>query len=164
MVAALKITPGLTIADIGAGSGVLSGPLALATGPKGTVYATDIDQALLAHIDLRAKELHVPNLRTVLSTPADVKLPVPVDLAFVHDVLHHVSDRAGLLENLATYVKPGGRIAIVDYRPDSSPHRTQPELVINEEQTDGWLKAAGFRKAESPQLFDDRFYVIYTKP
>lgn len=163
MVAALKITPGQTIADIGAGSGAVSGPLAVATGPTGILYATDIDKALLAHIDRRAKELRIANIKTVLSTPDDAKLPTPVDLAFIHDVLHHVSDRAALLENLATYIKPGGRVAVVDYRPDSSPHRSQPELVVTEEQTDAWMKAAGLTKSETVNVFDDRFYVIYSK-
>lgn len=164
MVAALKITPGQTIADIGAGSGAVSGPLALATGPTGTLYATDIDKALLAHIDQRAKELRIANIKTVLSTADDAKLPTQVDLAFMHDVLHHVSDRAALLKNLASYVKPGGRVAIVDYRPDSSPHRSQPELVVTEEQTDSWMRAVGLTKSETVKVFDDRFYVIYTKP
>jgi ubiquinone/menaquinone biosynthesis C-methylase UbiE len=164
MVAALKITPGQTVADVGAGSGAISGPLAIATGPSGVMYAVDIDPALLAHIEQKAKEQHLANLKIVLGSFTDPKLPAPVDVAFMNDVLHHVQDRATYLKSLAKYIKPGGRVAIVDYRPDTSPHKAQPELVVSEEQTDGWMRDAGLTRSESVSLFDDRFYVIYVKP
>lgn len=164
IVAALKITPGMIVADVGAGSGALSGPLAVATGPKGTMYAVDIDQALLAHIDKRAVDMKIANIKTVLGAFTDPKLPASVDLAFMNDVLHHVDDRATYLKSLATYIKPGGRFAIVDYKPENSPHRAQPELTVSEAQVDAWAKAAGLTKSESLPLFDDRFYAIYTKP
>ena len=92
MVAALKIVPGQIVADVGAGSGAVSGPLAIATGPKGLMYAVDIDQGLLTHIAERAAKLQLTNIRTVLGTFTDPKLPAPVDLAFMNDVLHHVQD------------------------------------------------------------------------
>lgn len=164
MVAALKITPGQTVADVGAGSGAISGPLAIATGPAGVMYAVDIDPALLAHIEQKAKEQHLANIKIVLGGFTDPKLPVSVDVAFMNDVLHHVEDRATYLKSLAKYIKPGGRVAIVDYRPDTSPHKAQPELVVSEEQTDGWMRDAGLARSESVKLFDDRFYVIYAKP
>jgi len=164
IVAALKITPGQTLADVGAGSGAISGPLAIATGPTGTMFAQDIDKNLLAHIEQRAKAQHLDNIKIVLGTFTDPKLPAPVDLAFMNDVLHHVEDRATYLKNLATYIKPGGRLAIVDYRPEFSPHKAQPELVVSEAQADGWLKAAGLVHAETLPLFEDRYYVIYRKP
>jgi ubiquinone/menaquinone biosynthesis C-methylase UbiE len=164
MVAALKITPGQTIADVGAGSGAVTGPLAIATGPTGVMYAVDIDQGLLTHIERRARDQQLGNIKTVLGAPADPKLPSPVDLAFMHDVLHHVSDRVTYLKNLASYIKPGGRLALIDYRPDTSPHRSQPELVVSEEQADAWLRSVGLVRAETVPLFEDRYYVIYSKP
>jgi SAM-dependent methyltransferase len=164
MVAALKITPGQIVADVGAGSGAVSGPLAIATGPKGVMYAVDIEQGLLTHIADRAAKLQLTNIRSVLGAFTDPKLPVPVDLAFMNDVLHHVQDRAGYLTSLATYLKPGGRLAIVDFHPDKSPHAAQPELTVSEAQTEGWLTAAGLVLSEKVTLFDDRFYLIYRKP
>lgn len=164
IIAALKIAPGQVIADVGAGSGLLSGPLALATGPSGVLYAVDIDRGLLAHIEQRARDQQMANIRTVLGEFKDPKLPVPVDLAFINDVLHHIEDRATYLKNLASYLKPGGRIAIVDFKPDTSPHRAAPEMVVSEAQAEGWLTAAGLRLSERVTLFDDRFYVIYVKP
>jgi ubiquinone/menaquinone biosynthesis C-methylase UbiE len=164
MVAALKIVPGQIVADVGAGSGSVSGPLAIATGPKGLMYAVDIDQGLLTHIAERAAKLQLTNIRTVLGAFTDPKLPAPVDLAFMNDVLHHVQDRAAYLKSLATYLKPGGRLAIVDFHPDKSPHAAQPELTVGEAQTEAWLKAAGLVLSEKVPLFDDRFYLIYRKP
>ncbi len=164
MVAALKIQPGQIVADVGAGSGALSGPLAIATGPKGVMYAVDIDKGLLTHIADRAAQQKLTNIRTVLGQFTDPRLPEPVDLAFMNDVLHHVEDRAGYLKALASYLKPGGRLAIVDFTPEQSPHRTEPALTVSEAQTEAWLQAAGLRLAEKVKLFDDRFYVIYVKP
>jgi ubiquinone/menaquinone biosynthesis C-methylase UbiE len=164
MVAALKIRPGQTVADVGAGSGAVSGPLAIATGPKGVMYAVDIDKGLLTHIADRATQQKLTNIRTVLGQFADPRLPEPVDLAFMNDVLHHVEDRAGFLKALASYLKPGGRLAIVDFIPEQSPHRTEPSLTVSEAQTEGWLQAAGLTLSEKVKLFDDRFYLIYAKP
>ena len=164
MMTALKIAPGQTLADVGAGSGALSGPLALATGPQGVLYAVDIDKDLLAHIERRAADQKIGNIKTVLGAFTDPKLPVPVDLALMNDVLHHVEDRATYLQNLATYIKPGGRIAIIDYLPERSSHRAQPELVVSEAQIDTWLRGAGLRLSEKVSLFDDRYFVIYAKP
>jgi ubiquinone/menaquinone biosynthesis C-methylase UbiE len=164
IIAALKLAPGQKVADIGAGSGLLTGPLALATGSTGTVYAVDIDRGLLAHIEQRAREQQIPNIKTVLGEFKDPKLPEPIDLAFINDVLHHIEDRPTYLKNLAGYLKPGGRVAIVDFKPETSPHRTQAEMVMSEAQTEEWLRAAGLRLSERVTLFDDRFYIIYAKP
>ena len=164
VVAALDVRPGAIVADIGAGSGLLSGPLALATGTKGVLYAVDIDKGLLAHIARRATDQKITNIRTVLGEFTDPKLPEKVDLAFMNDVLHHIADRGAYLRNLASYLKPGGRIAIVDFIPSRSPHQGQPELTVSEEQAAAWLTESGLRLAKKVMIFEDRFYIIYTKP
>ena len=164
MVAALKIRPGQIVADVGAGSGAVSGPLAIATGPSGIMYAVDVDQGLIDHIARRAAQQKLTNITTVLGQFTDPKLPQPVDLAFMNDVLHHVENRAAYLKSLASYLKPGGRLAIVDFMPDQSPHRTQPELTVSETEVAGWLRAAGLTPSERVTLFDDRYYLIYVKP
>jgi arsenite methyltransferase len=164
VVAALDIKPGAIIADVGAGSGLVSGPLAIATGTKGMLYAVDIDKDLLAHIAARAADQKIANIKTVLGEFTDPKLPEKVDLAFMNDVLHHIADRATYLRNLASYLKPGGRIAIVDFIPASSPHSAQPELTVSEEQAATWLMQAGLKPAKKVTIFNDRFYIIYAKP
>jgi SAM-dependent methyltransferase len=164
VVAALKIQPGDTVADVGAGSGVLTGPLAKATGAGGVLYASDIEPGLLTHIAQRMQADGVANVRTVLGSFTDPKLPAPVDLAFMNDVLHHVSDRAIYVKNLAGYLKPGGRLAVIEFTPEGSPHKGQPELIVAEAQTDAWARDAGLSPVERIELYDDRYFVVYRKP
>jgi ubiquinone/menaquinone biosynthesis C-methylase UbiE len=164
VIAALEIRPGMIVADVGAGSGLVSGPLAIATGTKGVLYAVDIDKGLLAHIAARATDQKITSIRTVLGEFTDPKLPEKVDLAFMNDVLHHIADRRAYLRSLASYLKPGGRIAIVDFIPARSPHQAQPELTVSEEQAAGWLTEAGLKLVKKVTIFDDRFYIIYARP
>jgi arsenite methyltransferase len=164
VVAALEIKPGQTVADVGAGTGLVSGPLALATGPKGVLYAVDIDKGFLTQINDRAAAQKIGNIRTVLGEYNDPRLPEKVDLAFMNDVLHHVENRATYLKSLAGYLKPGGRIAIVDYIPASSPHAGQPELTVSEQQAETWLTDAGLKLGKKVKLFEDRYYIVYVKP
>ena len=159
----LGIQREMVVADVGAGSGVLTGPLALATGPRGVVYASDIDKALLAHIEKRAQDSRLPNIRTVLGSFTDPLLPQAVDLALMNDVLHHVQDRAAYLKNLARHLKKGGRLAIVEFKPEGSPHQGQPELIVSEAQVNDWADAAGLERSQAFALYADRYFVFYTK-
>jgi ubiquinone/menaquinone biosynthesis C-methylase UbiE len=100
----------------------------------------------------------------VLGKFTDPSLPVRnVDLAFINDVLHHIEDRATYLKNLATYIKPTGRIAVIDFRPGMGGHLNQPELRITKEQTDAWMAAAGLKPAEDIDLFSDKWFVVYAR-
>lgn len=159
----LGVKKTMVVADVGAGSGVLTGPLALATGPGGVVYASDIDPELLAHITQRAQASRLPNVKTVLGTFTDPQLPQAVDLALMNDVLHHVADRALYMKNLARHLKKGGRLAIIDFTPAASPHKDKPELVVSQAQVDDWAAAAGLVRTEAFSLYTDRFFVVYTK-
>jgi ubiquinone/menaquinone biosynthesis C-methylase UbiE len=163
LIAKLEIRREMVLADVGAGSGTLTGPLALATGPRGVVYASDIDKALLAHIEQRAQSSRLANVRTVLGTFTDPMLPQQVDLALMNDVLHHVQDRATYVRNVAKHLKRGGRFAIVDYTADGSPHKGTPELIVTEAQVNEWAAAAGLERTQSFALYSDRYFVVYTK-
>jgi ubiquinone/menaquinone biosynthesis C-methylase UbiE len=142
---------------------VLTGPLALATGPRGTVYASDIDQALLTHIEQRAQASRLTNVKTVLGTFTDPRLPQQVDLALMNDVLHHVQDKALYVKTLAKSLKRGGRFAIVDYTADGSPHKDNPELIVTEAQVNEWAMAAGLERTQAFALYTDRYFVVYTR-
>ena len=163
LISRLGVQKEMVIADVGAGSGVLTGPLALATGPRGTVYASDIDQALLTHIEQRAQSSRLANVKTVLGSFTDPKLPAPVDLALMNDVLHHVQDRAAYIKTLASQIKRGGRLAIVDFKAENSPHKGNPELICTESQVNDWAALAGLERTDSFSLYSDRYFVIYTK-
>lgn len=153
----LALKPGMVVADIGAGSGLFSRPLAKAVAPGGKVYAVDIQQDLLDHINQRDKEENIGNIQTVLGEYDDPKLPARnIDLAFINDVLHHIQHRAVYLKALGTYIKPGGRIAIIemDKNDPKTPHRNQPELLVAREEILQWMSDAGFKLVqENPDLF-----------
>jgi ubiquinone/menaquinone biosynthesis C-methylase UbiE len=164
IIARLELKPGVVVADLGAGSGVFSVPLARAVGPSGKVYAVEIDHALLEHINGKVKEQNVTNVHTVLGKFGDPSLPAAdVDVAFMHDVLHHIEDRAEYLKNVARYLKPGGRLAIVEPDARTGPHRNDPKLQVTKEQLNAWMADSGFVPSNEPHLFDNKWYVIYVR-
>lgn len=163
-IAKLRMSAGQNVADIGAGSGLFSLPLAKAVSPGGKVYAVEIEQGLLDHIAARAKELQVTNLHTVLGQFSDPNLPADgIDLAFLHDVLHHIEHRADYLRNLTRYLKPTGRIAVIDFYPDLGPHKDDPSLQVTKDHTAAWLAALGFKPVQEVELFTDKWFVVYSR-
>jgi ubiquinone/menaquinone biosynthesis C-methylase UbiE len=164
IVGRLGLKPGQVVADLGAGTGLFSTPLAKAVAPAGKVYAVEIDKGFLPLIEAKAKESNLSNVKTVLGEFTDPKLPATdVDVAFMHDVLHHVEDRPGYLKKAGGYVKRGGRFVIIDYQAANSPHRDQPNLIVSEEQVTGWMKAAGFGKVDKVDLFPDKYFLIFSR-
>ncbi len=167
VVARLGLESGDQVADIGAGTGVFSGPLAGAVAPGGTLYAVEIDQELLDFIDDRAGKENVTNITTVLGEFEDPKLPGrDFDLIFFHDVLHHIENRQEYLRATASYLKPGGRIVVVDMikgHPEAG-HRNQPEMQISPDDVKQWMEAAGLRLVEHvDDLFENKFFAVYVK-
>jgi ubiquinone/menaquinone biosynthesis C-methylase UbiE len=158
----LHLKPGEVVADIGAGSGVFEAPLAKAVGPTGKVYAVDIDKGLVDNISRKKDEFHIPNIVPVLGKFSDPALPAKdVNLALINDVLHHIEDRATYLKNLAAYLAPNGRIALIEFYPERGGHRNQPELQVTREQAAAWMAAAGLKPVEEFDLFADKYFVIY---
>ena len=163
VIAALKLKAGDVVADLGAGTGLFEAQLAYAIG-RGRVYAVEIDKGFLDEIDRKVDELHIATIETVLGTPTDPKLPTRgVDLALMHDVLHHVEQRQAYLKAVAQYLKPTGRIAVVEFHPKDSPHKADPSLVVSKEQAAAWMAEAGFVPAEDIALFPDKWFVIYKR-
>ena len=164
LVAALKLQPGQTVADIGAGSGLLEVPLARAVGGRGRVFAVEIDAGFFPEIAKRAAAAGVTNVQTVLGTFTDPSLPVKtVDVALFHDVLHHVDQRAVYLKNLAAYLAPSGRIVVIDYEGGIGPHAKEPQLQVTREQLGAWMKEAGLSQVEDIKLFPDKYFLAFAR-
>lgn len=164
VVARLGLRPGDVVADLGAGSGPFVVPFAKAVTPGGKVYAVEIDRDFFPYIRERAAQAGVTNVSTVLGAFTDPALPgADIDVAFMHDVLHHVADRAAYLSNLVTYLAPGARIAVIDYHPSRSPHAGEPALQVDKTQAAAWLAPAGFTPVEDIALFDDKWFVIFAR-
>ena len=164
----LKLKPGDKVADIGAGAGAFSLPLATAVAPSGKVYAVDIDAGLLAYISQKAQKENLENIQTVKGEFSDPKLPArDVDLAFFHDVLHHIENRQAYLKALAGYIKPTGRIALIEMNRDDlkTPHRNSPEMLLSKDEVNNWMAAAGFLPAEEYDLFGNtKWFIVYARP
>jgi ubiquinone/menaquinone biosynthesis C-methylase UbiE len=161
VVAKLQLKPGDVVADIGSGSGAFSIPMAKAVGPNGTLYAVDIDQDMLDFVSNRAKEAGLKNVRTVLGEFADPKLPVQdVDVAFFHRVLHMIELRQAYVNAVSKYLKPDGRIVIIEKEPEDSDNW----MWLRKSDVDTWMAAIGFYPAEKFGVFDDKWFVAYQRP
>ena len=166
VVARMALQPGDVVADVGAGTGVFSVSLARAVGTTGTVLAVEVDPGFLPMIEQKAVDGSVENIRTVLGEFKDPKLPRrDIDVAFFHDVIHHIEGRQAYLQATARYMAPGSRIVVVDYHGDhpGAPHGDQPELRITLRQMREWMSVAGFDLTQEFDLFDEKFFVVFTK-
>ncbi|MBI3881069.1 MAG: class I SAM-dependent methyltransferase [Verrucomicrobia bacterium] len=114
---ALKLRPGDSVADIGAGTGYFSWRLAKEVGPKGKVFAVEIQQEMLDLLQTNVTKRGVSNVVSVLGTITDPKLkPASLDLVLMVDVYHEFDHPHEMLANIAKALKPGGRVAFVEYR------------------------------------------------
>jgi ubiquinone/menaquinone biosynthesis C-methylase UbiE len=157
----LGVIPGTKAADLGSGSGLFTRPMAKAAAPGGVVYAIDINDALLKIVDRSATEQKIDNIRTVLGATDDPKLPEPVDLILICDTLHHIGNRPQYLKNLAKYLRPGGRIAIIDFSKDwPAGHEA---MAYSLESLEGWMRDAGFTRVSAHDYLDNSFFVIWRR-
>jgi protein-L-isoaspartate O-methyltransferase len=135
----LKIKPGDVVADIGAGSGYYTMKLAELVGPKGKVYAVDIQPEMLAIIKNRMKASKVNNIETIQNTETELKLPAnSTDLFLLVDVYHEFAYPYEMVVEMVKALKPGGRMAFVEFRmedekvPILTVHRMAEKQVLKE--------------------------------
>jgi cyclopropane fatty-acyl-phospholipid synthase-like methyltransferase len=159
VVAALALSPDMTVADVGAGTGYFTVRLARAV-PRGQVIATDIEPDMVRYLVDRARREKLDNVRAVLATGDDPRLdPDSVDRVLVVDVWHHVADRGAYAKGLAKAVRRHGQIAIVDFTQEAThgpprEHRLRPEAIVAD------LQAAGLDASLAPTQLPDQFIVI----
>ncbi len=164
IVAKLGLNPGEMVADIGAGSGLFEVALARAVSPGGKIYAVDIEAGLFPEIMKKAREGHVSNVQTVLGKNSDPNLPDKnIDMVFFHDVLHHIENRGAYLKAVTGYLKPTGRVAVIDFEPGQGPHKDHPELEVSRQQLQDWTSDAGLKPIEDIKMFSDKYFLIYAK-
>lgn len=117
LVDALGLKPGMVVADVGAGSGVLSIKMAQKLGKGGKVVALDIQEKMLKALARKTKKQNIKNIILKQNSIKSMKLPAnSIDLALMVDVYHEFSHPHEMLKSLFTCLKPGGRIALVEYR------------------------------------------------
>ena len=163
VLAALELAPALTVADVGAGTGYFTVRLARAV-PKGQVIATDIEPDMVRYLTERARREHLANVHAQLAGATDPKLaPASVDRILVVDVWHHLPDRLAYARGLAAALRPGGKLAIVDFTADAThgppkQHRLAPDAIASD------LRAAGLAVEISPTKLPEQYIVIGTRP
>lgn len=113
----LRLSPGMAVADIGAGSGYYTRRIAPLVLPSGSVFAVDIQPQMLELVRKQADESGLRNVRTVLGTSTDTELaPASIDLAIMVDVYHELEFPFEMMTSIVRALKPGGRVAFVEYR------------------------------------------------
>ena len=116
VVEALSLKPGDRVADIGAGTGLYTLLFAERVGDEGHVFAIDIEPLFLDLINRRAEDASLTNISAVLGRDDSITLPPgSLDVVFIADTYHYFSDREAIMTSVATALKPGGRLFIVDY-------------------------------------------------
>ncbi len=161
----LKIKSGDVVADIGAGSGYFTIPMANRVGPKGLVYAEDIQQEMVTYISRKVETLGLENIRVVLGKTEDPTLPEnSLDLALVANTYHELEKPLLLLKNIRKELRADGRLAIIDWNPEKeSPigppkkERVPEETVINE------VEEAGFYLAEKHIFMPYHYFLVFKK-
>jgi SAM-dependent methyltransferase len=124
----LGLTPGMAVADVGAGTGLFVGPFAGEVGPAGKVYAVDISPRFVAHLRQRTSDEGLTPVEVVLGKERSMELPDDsIDLAFVCDVYHHFEYPRSMLASLRRVLRPGGALVVIDF--ERIPGRTREWIL-----------------------------------
>ncbi len=164
VMAKLGLKPGDAVADLGAGSGYFTLRLARAVGPQGKVYAVDVIPEMLDYIRQRAQLVGVKNIQLVQALPQDPKLlPASVDLIFICDTLHHISDRRTYFPLLARALRPGGRLVNVDFYKKPLPFGPPLEMKIDKPEMIAEAQSAGFHMVQDFDFLPYQYFLIFQK-
>ena len=160
---ALQIAEGSAVADLGAGGGWFTIRLADRVGPNGIVYAEDIQPQMIEAIKRRVARTALKNVRPILGTESDPRLPAPVDAVLIVDAYHEMQQPVVMLRNIAAKLKPGGRLGIVEFRKDGlgpgpeTNERVEPERVIRD------AEAAGLRLLSRENFLRYQYMLVFTR-
>jgi ubiquinone/menaquinone biosynthesis C-methylase UbiE len=141
----LNLKPGMTIADVGAGFGAWTIRFARFVGPSGRVYASDIGEKQLAWLREYVKKEGTANVTVIEGAPASTNLPANCcDAILIRDAYHHLTEPEKIVASMAAALKPGGRLAVIDFPPRANSevptgvaanrggHGVPPEVVERE--------------------------------
>jgi ubiquinone/menaquinone biosynthesis C-methylase UbiE len=159
----LQIPPGASVADIGAGSGYITLLLSAAVGPTGRVFANDLQPQMIEILRRRLASQNVTNVTLVQGSVDDPNLPpASVDLALMVDVYHELSRPQAMLQKLRTALKPGGRLALLEYRKEDPaiPIKFEHKMSIQEAKAE--LEAEGFKLSKVDETLPRQHILIFS--
>jgi len=159
VISALAPKPDAVIADIGSGTGYFSMRFAHMV-PRGRVYGVDTEPDMVKYLAERAKREGMGNVTAVQATPGDPRLPEKADLIILVDVFHHIANRERYFARLRDSIRPGGRVAVIDFRmesPEGPPKaaRIAPTQVATE------LKRAGYVLDREHGFLPNQFFLVF---
>jgi ubiquinone/menaquinone biosynthesis C-methylase UbiE len=150
------------VADVGAGTGYFNAYLARAVGPRGLVVAIDTEPKMVEHMTRRAEREKTPQVRAALGEKGDPGLPEEgVDLVLMVDTYHHIDDRVRYLRRLARRLRPGGRLAIIDFQKRPLPVGPPLEHKLAREEVVSELREASFRLLDEPRFLPYQYFLIF---
>jgi cyclopropane fatty-acyl-phospholipid synthase-like methyltransferase len=161
VIQALRLAPNSIVADIGSGTGYFAVRIASVV-PKGRVYGVDIQPEMVKLLDDRIKRDGLSNVISLAGKPEDPQLPARVDLILMVNIFPYISNRDQYFEKLKDYLKPDGRLALIDFK-EASPigpplaKRIPPERVKTE------LIRVGYELGEEHSFLPNQFFLIFKK-
>jgi ubiquinone/menaquinone biosynthesis C-methylase UbiE len=161
---ALKLKPGEAVADIGAGTGYYTRRLARVVGEKGTVYAVEIQQEMLDLLTNKMAQLKIKNVKPVLGTASDPKLPASsLDLALLVDVYHEFDHPFEMVRALCDALKPGGRLVFVEFRSEDPKVPIKAVHKMTEAQVKKEMKVHPLAWVETNESLPWQHVIIFRK-
>lgn len=166
IVAALRLKPGMTVADIGAGSGLFTRLFAPLVAPEGRVYALDIAPEFVEAIQRQAQQQGLANVVGLVNPADSTGLPPrSTDLAFVCDTYHHFEYPQTMLASIRQALKPGGQLVVIDYQkiPGLSSGWVLGHVRAGKETAIREIEMAGFRLVEDLPLLSENYFLRFEK-
>jgi ubiquinone/menaquinone biosynthesis C-methylase UbiE len=161
---ALKVKPGEALADIGAGTGFYTRRLAKLTGSRGVVYAVDIQPEMLDLLTNKMAELNLRNVKSVLGSLTDPKLPPKsVDLILMVDVYHEFDHPYEMVQAMARALKPSGRIVFVEFRGEDPTVPIKPAHKMTEAQVRREMAVQPLQWVETIETLPRQHIIVFRK-
>jgi predicted methyltransferase len=166
---ALGIADGAIVGDLGAGGGWLEIRLARRVGPNGLVYAEDIQPQMIEAINRRMQHEGLSNVRTVMGTPTDPRLPPGLDAVLIVNAYHEMDDPAHpdviltLLRNVERSLKPQGRLGVIDFLAGDGGPGPAAEDRVNPDTIVRAAEAAGFKLQAREIVLPFQFVLVFTR-
>jgi SAM-dependent methyltransferase len=161
----LPLEPGDVAADLGAGTGYFSIPMARRVGPTGRVLAVDIQPEMLSIINDRVAAENLANIDTILAAEDDPRLPQDsVDLLLLVDAYHEFTYPREVMQGAMKGLKPGGRVVLIEYRAENPLVPIKPLHKMTEAQAIAELEAVGLAWQDTLDFLPRQHFLIFRKP